>query len=225
MLVSAFDQLQTLILDGVGMSQFEQTIPTLQFLSFRNSQLKSVHLISGNQLHTLFLDNNELENLEFLKTSTNLYTLSLNNNRISNLHWKYVKNCTQLTHLGVGYNMVQEIPPFVLLQTFCAPGNWIKELSANTFALCACLRNIHLSHNRIQQLHGALSLPQVLLEQISFHHNLLQDVAYEELCCRPTILNLEYNRIRKLSDSNLMNRAKHVMLAGNWIENGVTHCR
>ena len=86
----------------------------LQIAGHGDLQLTQKILEKNTKLTVLYICNNNLESLEFLKNTTNLETLNLHRNQIEFLKSDFFTNMTKLESLHIGGNKLRSLPAGLL---------------------------------------------------------------------------------------------------------------
>ncbi|XP_053396288.1 toll-like receptor Tollo isoform X2 [Mercenaria mercenaria] len=137
--------------------------------TFENQQgLKTLNL-DGSMIHTL--DNEALYGL------LSLTRLELQNNRLYSMNQNTFSPVTQLFHLNISHNYLQELPSLdklLSLKVFDASHNSIEKISEKMFKAHNNIRDINLSDNHITELPDTLFLSCKSLENLDLSNNFIK---------------------------------------------------
>uniref|UniRef100_A0A1A9WD08 Uncharacterized protein n=1 Tax=Glossina brevipalpis TaxID=37001 RepID=A0A1A9WD08_9MUSC len=179
--------------------------PALVVLHLGHNQIEYLNgtLRHLNKLESLFINMNNISNLENELPETNRLKLILaHNNRLERLP-ESIRFMDKLEGLQVQHNHLTTLNGVlrnaINLIEFHAFNNNIKSLAHNEFEMATKLGEIYFAHNQIKSLNGSL-LPLQMLHRANFSYNLIEEFSIDEIRGLLNLrqLDLSNNHIRKL---------------------------
>ncbi|KAL9910877.1 leucine-rich repeat-containing larval translucida isoform 1-T1 [Glossina fuscipes fuscipes] len=179
--------------------------PALVVLHLGHNQIEYLNgtLRHLNKLESLFINMNNISNLENELPETNRLKLILaHNNRLERLP-ESIRFMDKLEGLQVQHNHLTTLNGVlrnaVNLIEFHAFNNKIKSLARNEFEMATKLGEIYFAHNQIKSLNGSL-LPLQMLHRANFSYNLIEEFSIDEIRGLLSLrqLDLSNNHITKL---------------------------
>ena len=146
------------------------------------------------QLHTLDLDDNEIVNISFLKDLKQLHTLNLSQNRIDD--YSFLKSLKELRSLNLSQNRIDDYSFF---------GRGLHRL-----------RHISLNRNQITSIYFLEDFNE--LEYLSLNNNQITDIYFLTKLTRLRYLSLKNNQITNTFFLINLSRLRHLSLEHNKIQ-------
>jgi Leucine-rich repeat (LRR) protein len=161
-------------------------LPNLETLILYDNEIRNFPKTQLHKLKTLFLSNNQIENIEEIKNLKNLKYLSLRHNNIKKIP-KEIENLTNLLDLNLSQNQLEEIPKEI--------GNLYKLLDLN------------ISENRLEKIPDEIgNLPSLEFLNLSYNNIKKIPKSFGNLLSLK-YLNLQDNKLTKIPEEigNLYN--------------------
>jgi len=171
-------------------------------------------LNEAGELIVLFLDNFEIEKLDFLTPCTQLQVLILTRNQISDL--SPLSNLTSLQTLELNQNKISDINPLsalISLQQLYLFENQISDISPLT--PLACLKELDLSENLIADISPLSALTS--LQELVLAENQILDIDPLSALTFLRELDLAENQISDISPLTSFDCLEAINLADNTI--------
>lgn len=184
------------------------------------TQLSSNFLANTSLMRALYLDHNQIQNLDFeSKLFNNLDKLTLNNNKLSTITFN--SNNYDLNDLYLSYNNIVNISgtPRGKIETFYINNNNLNSLPEN-FGNYIDIREMDLSYNNLTYLPNKFGTWFKDMQYLYLHNNNLKSLP-DSLCFlnKLQVITLNNNNLKSLPNSfGFLNKLKKITLNNNNLE-------
>ena len=177
---------------------------------------KELELISQlTRLQTLFLNNNQIQDISFLENLSQLKDLNLSDNHIQDI--SFLKNLSQLKELDLSSNKIQDISFLQYLsqlKSLNLSKNHIQDYSF--LENQSQLKSLYLSSNHIQDISFLKNLSQ--LQELDLSSNKIQDISFLQNLSQLQELDISSNKIQDISFLQNLSQLKDLDLRDNHIQ-------
>lgn len=155
-------------------------LESLRIFECNEANLMDISVLEDSyEMHTLFADNNKIENLDALSEKNNLSNLSVCNNIITDI--SVLASCHELSSISLSHNQITDISALAELKN---------------------VKHLYLSYNQIEDISPLAEFEgeESTLESLTINHNQIRDISVLANF-DPAVYNsdLSYNQITDIS--------------------------
>ncbi|XP_041457537.1 protein artichoke-like [Lytechinus variegatus] len=204
--------------------------PTLKVVDFRFNQITKFTILNGindrcviasASIRKLNLENNQINDTDFLKNLTTLIELYLSYNNIWTVDWTSLTTNTELHIFRISDNYIYSIQNLINLDKLTildVSQNRIMFIEPGTFDDCSDLNTLKLSHNKLTEFPELteFSKPSFTLD---LRYNDIERVTLVGVDLDATLsIDIGWNKIRYFEGSAHEDRARGIFLRNNLLE-------
>ncbi len=196
--------------------ELEELVHLEQLYLDRNNIQNIQPIEKLHKLQVLYLNSNNIQNIQPIQKLHNLQVLYLSHNNIQNI--QPIENLHKLQQLYLGGNNIQNIQPIKNLHNL-----QVLYLSHNNIQNIQPIKNLHnlqklyLGHNNIQNIQTIENLHN--LQVLDLHNNNIQNIQPIENLHKLQVLDLSYSNIQNIQPIKNLHNLQELYLAYNNIQN------